>query len=174
MWNWDVACSKHAFACSFVPINTWFVCNAALCCGSLHCVLPGARAVHSCATHCACCLCSLWCAGSVLRGNLGILTRVSNAMLNTDTTPATYWVSWRAVSREWSSLPTPRNNLACTPSCWLCAQYLQHLWLRFVLVTHQVYLVMAAAHRRSPTPTTPLRTTWQLVSAGGQQRNALA
>uniref|UniRef100_A0A383WCP6 Fibrocystin-L n=1 Tax=Tetradesmus obliquus TaxID=3088 RepID=A0A383WCP6_TETOB len=31
--------------------------------------------------------------GSVLRGNLGILTRVSNAMLNTDTTPATYWIT---------------------------------------------------------------------------------
>lgn len=31
--------------------------------------------------------------GSTLQGNLGVLTRVSNAMLNTDTTPATFWVS---------------------------------------------------------------------------------
>jgi hypothetical protein len=30
--------------------------------------------------------------GSTLVGNLGMLTRVSNAMLNTDTTPATFWV----------------------------------------------------------------------------------
>jgi hypothetical protein len=30
--------------------------------------------------------------GSTLAGNLGMLTRVSNAMLNTDTTPATFWV----------------------------------------------------------------------------------
>jgi hypothetical protein len=31
--------------------------------------------------------------GSTLDGNLGVLTRVSNAMLNTDTTPATFWVT---------------------------------------------------------------------------------
>lgn len=31
--------------------------------------------------------------GNSLIGNLGILTRVSNAMLNTDTTPATYWIT---------------------------------------------------------------------------------
>lgn len=30
--------------------------------------------------------------GSTLDGNLGMLTRVSNALLNTDTTPSTFWV----------------------------------------------------------------------------------
>jgi hypothetical protein len=31
--------------------------------------------------------------GSILEGNLGMLTRVTNAMLNTDTTPATFWIT---------------------------------------------------------------------------------
>lgn len=31
--------------------------------------------------------------GSVWENNLGILTRVTNAMLNTDTSPSTFWVT---------------------------------------------------------------------------------
>ncbi len=30
--------------------------------------------------------------GNVLEGNLGVLTRASQALLNTDTSPATFWL----------------------------------------------------------------------------------
>ena len=30
---------------------------------------------------------------NLIEGNLGILTRASNALLNSDTTPATFWVT---------------------------------------------------------------------------------
>jgi hypothetical protein len=31
--------------------------------------------------------------GNIITGNLGILTRASDALLNTDTTPATFWIT---------------------------------------------------------------------------------
>lgn len=31
--------------------------------------------------------------GNVIEGNLGMLTRASYALLNTDTTPATFWIT---------------------------------------------------------------------------------
>jgi hypothetical protein len=31
--------------------------------------------------------------GGIWEGNLGMLTRVSNALLNTDTSPATFWIT---------------------------------------------------------------------------------
>lgn len=56
--------------------------------------------------------------GSTLVGNLGMLTRVSNAMLNTDTTPATFWVrasaQMQAVAGHmqcWSNLASWRHLL---------------------------------------------------------------
>jgi hypothetical protein len=65
----------------------------------------GAQSVHKAGTL-GLSLCPLPCCqvGNVFEGNLGFATLVSNALLNTDTTPATFWAT--------HPNNTYRNNIA--------------------------------------------------------------